>query len=42
MLDIFGQDEVLSIQLRGEYLYAANGRGGFRAYDVANIDNKGF
>ena len=33
---------VLDVQLRGEYLYAALGRGGFRAYDVANIDNKGF
>lgn len=34
--------EVLSVQLRGEYLYAACGEDGFRAYDVANIDNKGF
>ncbi len=34
--------EVLDVQLRGEYLYAALGKGGFRAYDVANIDNKGF
>ncbi|RMG52031.1 MAG: hypothetical protein D6723_09440 [Acidobacteria bacterium] len=34
--------EVLSLQLRGEYLYTANGRGGFRAYDVAQIDQKGF
>lgn len=33
---------VLDVQLRGEYLYAAVGSGGFRAYDVANIDNKGF
>jgi hypothetical protein len=33
---------VLDLQLRGEYLYAALGKGGFRAYDVANIDNKGF
>jgi hypothetical protein len=35
-------DEVLDVQLRGEYLYAALGRGGFRAYDVANVDNKDF
>ncbi|HET7339826.1 MAG TPA: hypothetical protein VFL90_00065 [Methylomirabilota bacterium] len=42
ILDVFGKDEVLSIQLRGEYLYTANGRGGFRAYDVAQIDQKGF
>ena len=31
-----------SIQLRGEYLFVANGAGGFEAYDVANIDNKDF
>jgi len=31
---------VLDVQLRGEYLYAALGTGGFRIYDVANIDNK--
>lgn len=37
-----GSDEVLSIQLRGEYLYTANGRGGLRVYDVAQIDQKGF
>ena len=33
---------VLDVQMRGEYLYAATGKGGFRAYDIANIDNKGF
>jgi hypothetical protein len=33
---------VLDVQLRGEYLYAALGAGGFRVYDVANVDNKGF
>ena len=36
------EGEVLDVQLRGEYLYAATGKGGFRAYDVANVDNKGF
>jgi hypothetical protein len=36
------EGNVLDVQLRGEYLYAALGKGGFRAYDVANIDNKGF
>jgi len=36
------EDEVLSLQLRGEYLYAACGKGGFRIFDVANIDQKGF
>ncbi|MGQ0793520.1 MAG: hypothetical protein ACT4NX_05460 [Deltaproteobacteria bacterium] len=33
---------VLDIQLRGEYLYTADGAGGFRAFDVSNVDNKGF
>jgi hypothetical protein len=33
---------ILDLQLRGEYLYAALGKGGFRVYDVANIDNKNF
>ncbi len=33
---------VLDVQLRGEYAYAALGAGGFRVFDVANIDNKGF
>jgi hypothetical protein len=33
---------VVDVQLRGEYLYAALGKEGFRAYDVANVDNKGF
>ncbi len=42
VMDLFGRDEVLSIQLRGEYLYTANGAGGFRAYDVAQVDQKGF
>jgi hypothetical protein len=35
-------ENVLDVQQRGEYVYAALGPGGFRAYDVANIDNKGF
>jgi len=30
------------IQNRGEYVFVAEGRGGFRAYDVASIANKGF
>src|SRR5262249_47444654 len=34
--------EVFDVQLRGEYLYAAMGKGGLRVYDVANIDNKDF
>jgi hypothetical protein len=37
-----GKGHVLDVQLRGEYLYAACGEAGFVAFDVANIDNKGF
>jgi hypothetical protein len=33
---------VLDLQARGEYLYAAMGKGGFRVFDIANIDNKNF
>ena len=29
------------LQLRGEYLYVAEGKGGMRAYDVASVGNKG-
>jgi hypothetical protein len=31
-----------SIQLRGEFVYTANGEEGFTVYDVANVDNKDF
>ncbi len=34
--------EILSLQARGEYLYAAKGRGGVEVYDIERIDNKGF
>ncbi len=34
--------EVLAVQLRGEYLYAACGTGGLRVFDVAFTDDKGF
>ena len=37
-----GGKDIRSLQLRGEYLYTANGSGGLRVYDVANTDNKGF
>jgi hypothetical protein len=37
-----GGTNIQSLQLRGEYLYTANGEDGFRVYDVANVDNKGF
>lgn len=32
----------LDLQVRGEYLYAAEGPNGFRVYDIANVENKGF
>jgi hypothetical protein len=35
-------NEILDLQLRGEYLYTANGANGFEVFDVANIDQKGF
>jgi hypothetical protein len=34
--------DIRDLVLRGEYLYTANGPGGFEVFDVANIDNKGF
>lgn len=34
--------EVLSLQARGEFLYAACGEAGLRVFDVAFIDHKGF
>jgi len=36
------EGNVLDVQLRGEYLYTATGKGGLRIYDMADIDNKGF
>ena len=36
------EGDVLDVQARGEYAYAATGSGGLRVYDIANIDNKGF
>ncbi|HRC87070.1 MAG TPA: hypothetical protein PK413_15795, partial [Thermoanaerobaculia bacterium] len=37
-----GAAEVRSLQLRGEYLFTAQGPGGLEVYDVANVDNKDF
>ena len=37
-----GANSVACLQLRGEYLYVAEGTRGFAVYDVANIGNKGF
>src|SRR4029079_14869359 len=37
-----GNPRVLQVQVRGEYAYVAEGEGGLRVYDVAQIDQKGF
>ncbi len=34
--------DVNCIQMRGEYVYLSEGKGGFQVYDVASIANKGF
>ena len=34
--------EINCLQLRGEYVFAAEGSNGFRVYDAANIANKGY
>jgi hypothetical protein len=34
-------DRIGCLQLRGEYMFVAGGKGGFTAYDVASIANKG-
>ncbi|WAT16831.1 hypothetical protein OZN62_07705 [Aurantiacibacter sp. MUD11] len=36
------RDRVGCLQMRGEYMFVAEGRGGFRVYDIASIGNKGF
>ena len=38
----FEEPEILSLQARGEYLYAACGSGGLRVFDIAFIDHKNF
>lgn len=38
----FGKHEVLQVQARGEYLYAACGEGGVKIFDIAFIDDKAF
>ncbi len=38
----FKPQEILCVQNRGEYLYAACGVGGLRVFDIAFIDDKGF
>lgn len=34
--------QVNCLQQRGEYMFVAEGRGGFRVYDIASVGNKGF
>ncbi len=36
------RDPVSCLQMRGEYMFVAEGRGGFAVYDIASIGNKGF
>ncbi len=38
----YRKPEVLDLQHRGEFLYAACGEGGLRIFDIAFIDHKGF
>lgn len=38
----FKRATILDVQARGEYLYAACGTDGFRVFDIASADNKGF
>lgn len=38
----FAKPEILSLQARGEFMYAACGSGGLRVFDIAFIDHKGF
>jgi hypothetical protein len=42
LLHPFQKVDIRSVQLRGEYCYAACGEGGLRIFDVAFIDDKGF
>ena len=37
-----GSRNARDVQMRGEYIYIADGRGGFRVFDVAQIYQKGF
>jgi hypothetical protein len=38
----YRKPEILDLQHRGEYIYAACGTGGLRVFDIAFIDHKGF
>ncbi|MCB2072711.1 MAG: hypothetical protein H6917_07505 [Novosphingobium sp.] len=36
------RDRVGCLQMRGEYMFVAEGKGGFAVYDIASVSNKGF
>jgi LVIVD repeat-containing protein len=40
--DHHGSSNALSVQQRGEYVYIADGSGGFRVFDIAQLNQKGF
>jgi len=42
LLHPFRKADILQVQPRGEYLYAACGAGGLRVFDIAFIDDKSF
>jgi hypothetical protein len=42
LLHPFRKPDILQVQPRGEYLYAACGEGGLRVFDIAFIDDKSF
>jgi hypothetical protein len=42
LLHPFRKANILAVQNRGEYLYAACGEGGLRVFDIAFIDDKSF
>src|SRR5262249_37147046 len=42
LLGPFHQANILAVQNRGEYLYAACGEDGLRVFDIAFIDDKSF
>jgi hypothetical protein len=37
-----GSSNALGLQARGEYLYIADGGGGFKVFDIAQVNQKGF
>jgi hypothetical protein len=37
-----GSSNALGVQVRGEYVYIADGKGGFKVFDIAQLNQKGF